>query len=79
MVLGPCHDPRMRYNALHASEDPEVVRRLIREHPWGTLVSHHDRQLAASHYPILLDEAVKIGLQAERMPADVNALLAVSS
>jgi hypothetical protein len=26
-------------------------------------------------YPILLDEAVKIGLQAERMPADVNALL----
>lgn len=26
-------------------------------------------------YPILLDEAVKIGLQADRMPADVNALL----
>jgi hypothetical protein len=26
-------------------------------------------------YPILLDEAVKIGLQAERMPADVSALL----
>jgi len=26
-------------------------------------------------YPILLDEAVKIGLRAERMPADVNALL----
>jgi len=26
-------------------------------------------------YPILLDEAVKIGLDAERMPADVNALL----
>lgn len=26
-------------------------------------------------YPILLDEAVKIGLHAERMPADVNALL----
>ena len=26
-------------------------------------------------YPILLDEAVKIGLQAERMPADVNRLL----
>jgi len=46
----------MRHNALHASEDPEVVRRLIREHPWGTLVSHHDGQLAASHYPILLDE-----------------------
>ncbi|MCW5637332.1 MAG: hypothetical protein KIT17_28645, partial [Rubrivivax sp.] len=26
-------------------------------------------------YPILLDEAVKIGLAAERLPADVNALL----
>ena len=26
-------------------------------------------------YPILLDEAIKIGLQAERMPADVNSLL----
>lgn len=26
-------------------------------------------------YPILLDEALKIGLAAERMPADVNALL----
>jgi hypothetical protein len=26
-------------------------------------------------YPILLDEAVKIGLKAERMPLDVNALL----
>jgi hypothetical protein len=26
-------------------------------------------------YPILLDEAVKIGLKAERMPPDVNALL----
>src|SRR5262245_14204000 len=52
----PCHDPRMRHNALHASDDPEVVRQLIREHPWGTLVSHHDGRLAASHYPILLDE-----------------------
>lgn len=27
------------------------------------------------NYPILLDEAVKIGLHAQRMPADVNALL----
>jgi hypothetical protein len=26
-------------------------------------------------YPILLDEAVKIGLKAQRLPADVNALL----
>ena len=46
----------MRHNALHASEDPEVVRQLIREHPWGTLVSFHDGTLVASHYPILLDD-----------------------
>lgn len=46
----------MRHNALHASHDPDVVRQLIREHPWGTLISFHDGTLAASHYPILLDE-----------------------
>jgi transcriptional regulator len=46
----------MRHNALHAGEDPEIVRRLIRDHPWGTLVSYHDGRLAASHYPILLDD-----------------------
>ena len=31
--------PAMRHNALHASHDPDVVRQLIREHPWGTLIS----------------------------------------
>ena len=46
----------MRHNPLHATEDPDVVRRLIRENPWGILVSHADGQLVASHYPILLDE-----------------------
>jgi transcriptional regulator len=46
----------VRPNPLHASEDPEVVRRLIRENPWGTLVSVKDGELVASHYPILLDE-----------------------
>src|SRR3954470_13353354 len=54
--LQSCHHPAMRHNALHASEDPDVVRQLIREHPWGTLVSHHAGSLAASHYPILLDD-----------------------
>jgi transcriptional regulator len=34
----------------------EVVRQLIRENPWATLVSHTDSGLVASHYPILLDE-----------------------
>ncbi len=46
----------MRPNPLHAAEDPEVVRGLIRENPWGTLVSNNDDTLVASHYPILLDD-----------------------
>jgi transcriptional regulator len=46
----------MRHNPLHATEDPEVVRRLIRENPWGILVSNNDGELVASHYPVLLDE-----------------------
>jgi transcriptional regulator len=37
-------------------DDPEVVRRLIRENPWSILVSHRGDQLVASHYPVLLDE-----------------------
>lgn len=43
----------MRHNPHHFVDDPEVVRELIRENPWGTLVSPN---LVASHYPILLDE-----------------------
>ncbi len=46
----------MRHNPLHAIDDPNEVRRLIRENPWGILVSHNDGELVASHYPILLDE-----------------------
>jgi transcriptional regulator len=46
----------MRHNPHHATDDPEVVRRLIRENPWGILVSNINGELVASHYPILLDE-----------------------
>lgn len=46
----------MRHNLHHATEDPEVVRRLIRENPWGTLVGSNNGAPVASHYPILLDE-----------------------
>jgi transcriptional regulator len=46
----------MRHNPHHFVDDPETVRRLIRENPWGLLVSNHDDQLVASHYPVLLDE-----------------------
>ena len=45
----------MRHNPKHAVDDPAVVRRLIEENPWGTLVSHAGG-LVASHYPILLDD-----------------------
>ncbi len=41
---------------VHSSDDPEVVRQLIRENPWCTLVSSNAGDLVASHYPVLLDE-----------------------
>ena len=46
----------MRFNPHHARGDADDVRQLIRDNPWGTLVSHHDGELVASHYPVLLDE-----------------------
>jgi transcriptional regulator len=46
----------VRHNSLHATEDPEAVRRLIRENPWGILVSNNNGELVASHYPVLLDD-----------------------
>jgi transcriptional regulator len=46
----------MRHNPKHAVTDPRVVRALISENPWATLVSHTDDGLVASHYPVLLDE-----------------------
>lgn len=46
----------MRPNPKHEVTDPAVVRRLIAENPWGTIVSRNDDQLVASHYPILLDD-----------------------
>jgi transcriptional regulator len=46
----------MRENPLFASDDPGVVRQLIRENPWATLVSCGPGGMVASHYPVLLDE-----------------------
>jgi transcriptional regulator len=46
----------MRPNPLFASDDPELVRALVREHPWATLVTSTASGLAASHYPVLLDD-----------------------
>ncbi|HSS31728.1 MAG TPA: FMN-binding negative transcriptional regulator [Solirubrobacterales bacterium] len=46
----------MRDNPAHVCEDPDVVRQLVRENPWATLVSAGGSGLVASHYPVLLDE-----------------------
>ena len=46
----------MRHNPHHFTDDPEVVRQLIRDNPWCILVSSNAAGLVASHYPILLDE-----------------------
>lgn len=46
----------MRHNPHHFTDNPEVVRELIRENPWGILVSSSAGELVASHYPVLLDQ-----------------------
>lgn len=46
----------MKYTPHFMLEDPEVVKRFIRENPWATFVSWTSNGLVASHYPILLDE-----------------------
>ena len=46
----------MRTNPYYVLEDKGVVKRLIRENPWATLVSNASTGLVASHYPILLEE-----------------------
>jgi transcriptional regulator len=46
----------MRHNPKHAVTDMAVVRRLIAENPWATIVSHNGEELVASHYPVLLDD-----------------------
>jgi transcriptional regulator len=46
----------MRPNPLFASDDPDLVRALVREHPWATLVATTESGLVASHYPVMLDE-----------------------
>lgn len=46
----------MRHNPNYAVTDERVVRQLIADNPWATLVSHDGEGLVASHYPVLLDE-----------------------
>jgi transcriptional regulator len=44
----------MRHNPAYSCEDPDVVRRLVEENPWATLITDNDG-LVASHCPVLLD------------------------
>ncbi len=46
----------MRHNPKYAVTDPQVVRALIAENPWTTIVSTAGDGLVASHYPVLLDD-----------------------
>lgn len=46
----------MKYTPHFMLDDPEVVKRMIRENPWATFVSWTSNGLVASHYPVLLDE-----------------------
>jgi transcriptional regulator len=47
----------MRHNPKHAETDEAIVRTLIAEHPWATIVSQSEGELVASHYPVLLDDS----------------------
>lgn len=55
----------MRRTPHFAMKDPEEVKRLIRQNPWATFVSHTSEGLVASHYPVLLDE------EASREPGEI--------
>jgi transcriptional regulator len=47
----------MRHNPGYALDDVEEIRRVVRENPWVTFVTHTDANgLVASHYPALLEE-----------------------
>ena len=46
----------MRHTPGYLLTDPDEVKRLIRENPWATIVSHTSTGLVASHYPVVLEE-----------------------
>ncbi|RNE57192.1 FMN-binding negative transcriptional regulator [Cryobacterium tepidiphilum] len=47
----------MRQNPSFVLGDPDELKRLVRENPWVTMVSHTADGLVASHYPVILDES----------------------
>ncbi|RKR74627.1 FMN-binding negative transcriptional regulator [Frondihabitans australicus] len=46
----------MRHTPHFITEDVPTVKRLIRENPWATIVSHTDGGTVASHYPVILED-----------------------
>jgi transcriptional regulator len=47
----------MRQNPSFVLGEIAEIKRLIRENPWATVISHTDQSgLVASHYPVILDE-----------------------
>ncbi len=46
----------MRHTPNYLLENADEVKRLIRENPWATIVSHTSTGLVASHYPVILED-----------------------
>lgn len=51
----------MRHTPHYLLLDPDEIRRLVRENPWMTIVSHTAAGIVASHYAFLLDEEASTG------------------
>jgi transcriptional regulator len=50
----------MRQNPSFTLASDEAIKRLVRENPWASIISHIDSgELVASHYPVLLDEGAE--------------------
>jgi transcriptional regulator len=45
----------MRHTPGFVLSDVDEIRRLIRENPWATIVSHTAAGIVASHYPVVLE------------------------
>jgi transcriptional regulator len=45
----------MRHTPGFVLSDVDQIRRLIRENPWATIVSHTGAGIVASHYPVVLE------------------------
>jgi transcriptional regulator len=52
----------MRNNPIYSSDHEGLVRALIAENPWATIVSAASAGLVASHYPVLLDDSDELGI-----------------